>query len=130
MKQRDYFKFLEGLTVGTEVLTTATGDRIYTVVGLSDKRIVLSNQKIFNRETGEIDTRKKDEWLAIKELTLEEKQRIQAEEELRQAEETEKQKKLGIQAEYDRLVGIEYRCDRPSTEVQLKVIELIKSLRA
>lgn len=123
--KNDYFEFLEKLSVSTEVLTVGTGDRILKVIGLSDSKIVLSNQEIFSRETGELITKKKDTWNAIKQLTKDEAERIEQDKRLKTEKEEKEQVERLITNEFDELVGSAYRSKKPSIETQKKVIALI-----
>lgn len=124
--KNDYFEFLEKLSVSTEVLTVGTGDRILKVIGLSDSKIVLSNQEIFSRETGELITRKKDTWNAIKQLTKDDIERIEQDKRLKIEKEEKEQAERLVTNEYDELAGIAYRSKKPSIETQKKVISLIR----
>lgn len=125
---KDYFKFLEELKVGDEVLTTTSTDRIYTVSGVLAKKIAISNGFIYDKGTGElVSNKKKEAFSALRELTPENKARIEAEAKTRQAKEEKDRAKEQIQNEFDDLVGKSYRSKSPSIEVQKKVIEFIKS---
>lgn len=126
----DYFKFLEELTIGKEVLTAGTGDRIFTVIGINDSKIVLSNQEIFEKDSGQkVQKKKDDRWNAIVELTEEKKALIEETRKLEIARRAEEEKRDAIKSEFNRLTGNRYDSDKPSIRIQEEVNKLIKKMK-
>lgn len=125
---KDYFKFLEELTVGDEVLLSDTGDRIFKITGVSQGKIAICTGYIYDQESGTQITKRKDCFSALLELTQENKDRIKADNLRRTAKAQQEQKENLIRNEYDELTGIAYRANKPSLENQIKIIEFIKTL--
>ena len=126
----DHFEFLDKVEVGDEVLTSKSATRIHKVIGVNDKFISIDSGIMFERETGMLWSKGKNQSdIMLLHLTDEQKQIIERQNKEKEENDRQEQKQQAIKDEFIQLVGDGYRHSRPSLSIQKEVIKLIKKLK-